>query len=363
MKLKSLLLTVAILAAFSAGVFYLRRSAPPPTADPRIGQPLIDPALVDKAARLQIADQGKTVTLIRQPNGTWRVASYYDFPADFAKLSGFIGSLTEAKLQRLVTSSPERIARLEFKDTKVTLLDTTGKDLWSLTFGKSAETGGGRFVRYGNEPKAFLASLNAWLDTDAKNWADSELPALKAENIAKIEIPFADSAPVTVTRVKAENPWAAANPPAGKKLMAEKITSLLNTLGKPRFTDTSDLADPAVATAKARLRTFKLTTFDGKTVTVALGRKPEEKKPKPTDAASPKPADAAKAPAPEIETIPAGPVYVFATNSDAAAPINALMAKRAFQISDYVFTSLPQRPDELFEAAPPLPAAPVPSKK
>jgi len=33
--------------------------------------------------------------------------------------------------------------------------------------------------------------------------------------------------------------------------------------------------------AKANLRTFKLTTFDNKTLTIAMGRKPEEKKLKP----------------------------------------------------------------------------------
>jgi len=39
-------------------------------------------------------------------------------------------------------------------------------------------------------------------------------------------------------------------------------------------------------------------------------------------------------------------------SSDPAAPINALMQKRAFQISDYTFTGLPQKSDELFEPAP-----------
>jgi hypothetical protein len=40
------------------------------------------------------------------------------------------------------------------------------------------------------------------------------------------------------------------------------------------------------------------------------------------------------------------------SHGDAAAPINALMQKRAFQISDYTFTGLPQKADELFEPAP-----------
>jgi hypothetical protein len=38
------------------------------------------------------------------------------------------------------------------------------------------------------------------------------------------------------------------------------------------------------------------------------------------------------------------------------------MAKRAFQIADYTFTSLPQKSADLFEPAPPPPPAAEPQK-
>jgi len=70
--------------------------------------------------------------------------------------------------------------------------------------------------------------------------------------------------------------------------------------------------------------------------------------------------------APEFETIPAGPVFAFVAHSDSSAAINGLMSKRAFQIAEYTFTGLPQKSDELFEAAPPpspaaAPATPSPA--
>jgi len=37
--------------------------------------------------------------------------------------------------------------------------------------------------------------------------------------------------------------------------------------------------------------------------------------------------------------------------------VNGLMKERAFQIDEFAFTSLPQRPDDLFEPAPPARAA------
>lgn len=381
MKLKTLIVSIAALAALAAIVYFVQRPAPPAAADARIGQPLADRATVEKAAKLRISDAGKTVEVV-QTDGAWRVPSYYDLPADFSKLSSFIGNLTDAKLQRLVTSNPERIARLEFKDTKIELFDRADKPLWSVTLGKNPETGGGRFVKFGDEKKAYLANLSAWLDTEPKNWANAELLNVKADDVAKVEIPFAEGGPIVVSRAKKEDAWTADQAPPNQKVKADKVSSVIGSIGNIRFSDTSALDDPKVAAAKAHLRTFKLTTFDQKTITVAMGRKPEEKKLKPpaptadgksgpaalgsvTDLAKPdakkdeaKPGEEKKDDkplAPEFETIPAGPVYVFITHSDAAAPVNALVQKRAFQISDYTFTGLPQKPDEMFEPAPPPP--------
>lgn len=386
MKLKTIIVSVLVLAALSVVMFIARRPTPPASADARIDQPLVDRATIEKAAKLRISDQGKTVTLERGSDAAWRVSSYYDFPADFAKLSGLVGNLTDAKAQRLVTSNADRIARLEFKDTKVDLLDASGKELWAITLGKTPETGAGRFIRFGAEQKAYLANLTAWLDTEAKNWASSELINVKADDVAKIEIPFNEGGPVTVSRAKKEDPWSADKIPAGQKLKPDKVSAVLSSIGTLRFSDTNDRADPNVTTAQAHQRTFKITTFDNKTITVAIGRKPEEKKLKPPTASADgktgpaalgsmadlakkdgkakdpgeeKKADPAKPLTPEYETIPAGPVFVNVANSDANAPVNALAQKRAFQIADFVFTSLPQKADELFEPVTPPAAAPA----
>ena len=247
-------------------------------------------------------------------------------------------------------------------------------------------------MRFGTEQKAFLASLNAWLDTEPKNWANSELINLKADDIAKIEIPFPEGGPVTASRAKKDDAWTADKTPDGQKVKADKISSTISSLASIRFSDTNELTDEKFAAAKANARAFKLTTFDGKTFSVTLGRKPEEKKLKPPAATTdgktgpaslgsisdltkkddkPKDSDSkpgeekkpdeAKPGAPEFETIPAGPVFVMIGSSDAAAPINTIMTKRAYQISDYTFTGLPQKADELFDPAPPPAPAPTPA--
>ena len=385
MKIKTLIVSIVVLAVLAVGAYVLQRPTPPPPADARLNQPMVDRTAIEKAAKIRISDAGKNLELTRQADGSWKVPSYYDMPADFGKLSGFVGNLTEAKLQRLVTSNAERIGRLEFKDTKVELLDASDKVVFTVTLGKNPETGGGRFVRFGDEQKAFLASFSAWLDLEARNWANAELTNIKPDDVAKIEIPFAEGGPVTVSRAKKDDPWTADKTPAGQKVKADRIASLLSSVGTVRFTDSSATDDANAIAAKANQRAFKLTTFDGKTISVAMGRKPEEKKLKPPapsadgktgPAALGSVADLAKKEeakpgekkddkplAPEFETIPAGPVFAFVSHSDASAPVNGHMAKRAFQIAEYTFTGLPQKADELFEAAPPppAPAAPAPA--
>jgi hypothetical protein len=375
MKLKSLLLIVAALAALSVVVFLVTKPAPAVTADARLNQPVLDAATAEKVAELRLTESGKSLTVKRDANGVWRVPSYHDFPVDFSRITRLVSDLNDAKLTRLVTTNPERIARLEFKDTTITLLDSAAKELWAVTLGKNPESGAGRFLRYGNEPKAFLASLNTYLDLEPKNWANAELLALKPDDIAKIELPFNEGGPVTFTRAKKEDPWTSTTAPAGQKPKTDTLASALNTLTSIRFSDTSDLSDAKVAEAKPHGRAYTLTAFDGKTVTISLARKPEEKKMKPpvTDKSllgaatpssptAPTPAPDAKLLTPEFETIPAGPVFVSIAHSDAAAPVNALMAKRAFQIADYTFTSLPQKSADLFEPAPPPAPAAEPQK-
>lgn len=329
MKLKGLAVTVVILSVLSAIAFWANRTPAAAPGDARVGQPLGDPTAIEKAARIRLSDQGKTIVLTRAPDGSWRDTSYFDLPADFSKLAGFAGDLVTAKIQRLVTANPDRISRLEFKDTQIEFLDAAGRPLWSVTLGKSPESGGGRFVRFDDEDKAYLANLTAWIDTDPKNWANAQLIDLKSDDVARVEVTFDAAGPVTVARAKKDGTWTADKTPAGQRASADKISALLSTLGALRFSDTSDPADPAAIAAKQHLRTVKLTSFNGQTTVISMGRKPEEKKP----------------------AVPAGPVFVFITRPDAGAPINGLMQKRAFQVDEYTFTSLPQKPDELFEQA------------
>lgn len=386
MKLRPIVLAIAVLAILSALAYVLQRPPRPAAQDPRVGQPVFSAAALTQTAQIRLGDQGKTVLLAKQADGKWTDSSYYDLPVDFSKLSRLVDDLAAAKIQRLVTRTPDRLTRLGFKEPSVTLFTAGGKALWTLTLGKSAE-GGGRFLRFDDEPKGYLASLNAFLDVEPKNWADSLLLELKADDIASVELGFDGGGIVAASRAKKGAAWTAAQAPAGHRINADRVTALLGSLASLRFQDTSDLTDPNAVAARQHGRTLKFTTFDQKTITLQLGRKPEEKIAKPaapqkpegssqasTQNAQPKTQNSAAAPPPpaaasdesakpktdaakpEDQTVPAGPVYAFISSSDPAAPINALMKKRAFQVYEWNFTNLPQKSDELFEPIPPPPA-------
>ena len=359
MKIRTLAVTVALLAALSVVAYLSNRPQAAPSADPRVGKALLDAGTASKAAGLAVSDQGKKVELARAPDGSWRVQSYYDLPADFDKISRLVQDLNEAKVDRFVTASPDRLSHLEFKDSRIALSDSGGREIWSLTLGKSSDTGSGRFIRFGGEPRAFFSGMHVWLDTDAKGWANAQLVDVKQDDVTRIEIPF-DTGAVVVSRAKKDAPWAAADAPADRKLLPEKVSSLLSTLSSLRFSDTADTKDASAAEARSHMRTFRLTTFGGTTLAVSLGRKPEEKKLRPPvpDAKEPL-ASIAKAPdggpeakpiTPEFDTVPAGPVFAEVSSSDPRAAVNLLMKRRAFQVDEYVFTALPQKADELFEA-------------
>ncbi|HEX2101746.1 MAG TPA: DUF4340 domain-containing protein, partial [Candidatus Synoicihabitans sp.] len=341
------------------------------------GQPLLSAADAEKAARLTIADEGKTVEVVRQPDGTWQVASFHQLPADFNKLTRFVKDLTEAKIERLVTRNPESIARLQFKDTAITLADAEGTEIWSVHLGKNAE-GGGRFVRFGDEAKAYLSRLATWLDTTPRNWADSSLLAVKPEQVARFELSLPEGGSLIGERAKADEPFTAPGLPEGQQLRKSSVDAMLSSLTSLRFSDTTAPDDADAVAARAHERTVKLTTFDGATVTIALGRKPEQTvvktaEPKPetsgpaamvgslTGEVKPEEAGPAKVAETTTETIPAGPVFAQVTGDPKLAKLSGAASAVAFKVSDYVFTSLPKSVSELTEPKPAPAPTPAPT--
>ncbi len=364
MKIKSLVITVVVLAILSAAAYYLTRNPPPAVADARVGKPIADQAVFNQLSKIRVLYNGTTVELVHQPDGTWTIPAYYDMPVDFNKLTQLFAFFTQEKVQRLVTSNPDTIKRLGFDGNRITLFDAAGKEAWNIAIGKDSETGG-KYLRFGDEPKAFHTTANLIFDADPSNWADTYLVNLKNEDVSRVEVDFpAENMTLVATRAKPTDPWVAQNAPAGRKLGENAITRILGADGVIRYQENLDLTDARVAEPRPEARNVKFTTFGGRTVEIHLARKPAEKVMKAPAPAGPEKAGPAAAlgnitsepkepegPASALasEEKPPGPLFITVKDSDPKSRVNALMQKRAFVVQDYVMTSLPQKLDEALE--------------
>jgi len=361
MRLRPLLTTLAILVPTAGAVWWLQRPAPPAqSADARLGQRVADPASLTSATRVRFKALGKTAELTRTTDGRWTIAASDTapaLPADASRLTRFASDLVSPKVERLVTENPSRIATLELDATEVTFLDAAGKSLLELDLGKTAD-GGGRFIRYGSEAKAYLARLNASIDADPANWRDTALVSLKSDEIASLTFAFPGAAPVVISRPDAKTGWTSPATPAGQQVKTATVTTQLTNLTGLRYTQVAPTLDPAVIAARVLTRDMTLTTFDGRSVKLALGRAPEA--PKPAKPATP-PAEGSTPP-PEPPA-PPRPVYAEVTDSKPDAILAAAAKTHAFQIGEWIHTGLPATSADLFEPVPtpPAPAASAPA--
>ena len=416
MNVKPLALVVALLA-LAAGIVFWRNHRPvaDSSADPRVGQPLVAVETLGQLRGLQLVAGGQSVTLAADKDGQrWTVPDYHDLPADFGKLVTLVESLRGAKVGRFVTAQPERLERLGFAGDRIELRAADAQPLLTLHLGKNADSGG-RFVRFGDEKKAYLVDLAAWLDGVAKNWAQSQLLDLKSDAVAALDFRFADGSTFAATRTADGAAWSADGLPEGKELKGSTLDSLVTQLGALRFSETTETGAPDAVAAREHAQTVVVTLKDGTAYTVALGRRPappvkpetgdrkaetavgpetSNSKPEtisattppvtigpdgkpqvvelPKEAQQPEPVAAPAAPPPQP-----GPVYAFIAANRETEPINALMQKRAFQVGEWILNSLPANREALLQDKPApastpaavpapavdsAPAAPVPAE-
>lgn len=347
MKIKNLTILVLVLAVLTVITWFFKRPSPPPGLDPRTGATLIDQETLVSAKRISLKDNGGEVTLVSDgESGEWRVADYYDFPADFSKLSNLAGDLQEAVILRLVTRNPDRMERLDFGASAITI-DTGGAlPAFNLEIGKTAE-GGGRFVRYEGEEKAYLTDLGLYLDATPKNWVQARLIDFGADDVARVEIGFdGEESPLVLNRDEAGVDWQIASDHEAGGAKTRELDSLINRLSSLRFTETDESMSEEAIAARENSRLLAVELYDGTRYAIEIGRRPAPPSP-PVEAGVEEEPAAEPPPTPQP-----GPVYVFITSNRDDAAVNDLMSRRSFQVSDYTFTSLPADPSTLIEPVP-----------
>jgi hypothetical protein len=344
MKVKQLSYLVLVLAVLSAITWYIKRPSPPPGLDPRTGQALITRETLAAARTIALSNGGNDVTLTTSDeSGNWTVSEYYNFPVDFGKLSRLADSLQKAKIIRLVTRSPERMERLDFGSSSVKISTGGAIPAFNLEVGKTSDNGE-RFVRFGQEEKAYLTDLSLYLDATPKNWARAQLLDFKAVDVARLVVGFPDSEDnLAIARSDATAIWEVESGQGNGGVKSSDVTTLINRFTNLRFNDTDDVDSEEAVSAREHSRRLSIELFNGTVYSVDLGRRPAPS------------AEESPSEDPEAESPPApkpGPVYVFIESNRDDAQINELMVKRSFTISEYTFTSLPADAQTLLEPMP-----------
>ncbi len=348
MNLRPLLLTVAVLAPVSALVWWFGRPAPAAaTADPRVGARLVEPEVLASATQVTLRAEGRSLELARTEDGRWTLVGEPVLPADSSRLARLTRDLVSPRIERLVSTNPERIATFEFGETGLRYADASGAALLDLQLGRSLE-GGARLLRFGEEDKAYAARLNLWLDAEPASWRDNLLVSgLQASDLASLRIAFpdTDAEPVLVSRASATEPWTSPASPAGHQVRAAILTTQAGNLSALRFNHVAPADAETVVAARAHPREVSLTSFAGRTVTFTFYRAPE-----PPAASAPEVPEGEEPPPPPPPA--PRPVFVSVLDSQPDAILEAAARTHAFEIAEWLFTSLPQRPEDLFEPVP-----------
>lgn len=320
---------------------------------------------VNTIDEITVQSHDESVTVKKGADGTWVVASKYDYPADFETVKKTIVGLTDMTVVEPKTADPKLFPELGLADVaaedskaKLIALRSGGKAVASLLFGERKYVpgiGGARgYVRKADGGRAWLVDNAADVQTDVKRWMAEDTVTVARDRIKDVTLDGPDRRALTVYRdAKDEKDFKIRNMPKGAKLSYEGAPdSIAGALANVSFDDVKPVGDVDFAGADtARFRTFgglevtvRLVKLDkdswAKFEAVALpgASVPAKAETPASDAASDKDASAAQDGQEKAKTpdVPAE-----------AKAINARVAGWAYKLPDYRAENFTKRLDDL----------------
>jgi Domain of unknown function (DUF4340) len=259
---------------------------------------------INSIDEIAVQSHDRSVTVKRNPDGHWVVATKYDYPASFETVKktivGFVGmTVVEPK-----TADPKLFPELGLADVasdgskaKLVALASDGKTVASILFGERKYVPGvadaRAYVRKADGGRAWLVDHAPDADNDVKHWMVSETVSISRERMKDAVLNGPNRRALTVYRdSKDEKDFKVRNMPSGAKLdYAGAPDAIAGALAAVNFDDVKPLSDVDFAQPD----TAVFTTFDGLEVTVSLVKQGDETWAKFEAAALP----GASAPAPE----------------------------------------------------------------
>ncbi len=351
MNLKNLYISAGILAILAVITSFLKTTDSAPLQDEREKGPLVDESKLAEAFQVRVTGSDGVVTIEKNDaDSNWIVKERHDMPVSYSKLSSQVTSVVDASVQRLVTTNPERIESLGFDSKEsISFLDKDGNSIMSIDLGRQTDNGR-QFFRYQGEEKAFLASSTFRIDDDADSWLAKKLVEVAQDDIRSIKATLENGETIELNREDKDSDWTSETALEGKVVDDAAVDRAANRFSNMTFTKTAAKDDELVVAAKENSKSFLLGLADGKTLNFTIGQRPEVKVMKEVEVEGDD-GEKKMEMQEEVET-EAGPVYIFIESSEAEDHVNEYMAKAAFEVGSYQYTSLPESIATLFKDAP-----------
>lgn len=270
MKLsKGMFITVGVLIVAALAVVFVGETGSQ-KLDPRIGENLIDNSNLTKLTRIEVVNDDKQLVMSLNSNGEWLLESDGGFPVDATRVKTLVETLEVAKLQRLAAKSKKDFSSLDLRDKKYVVLKGDGVDS-KILIGQN-RSGGGQYIAYGDEEKAFLIDKEIGANTDNASWQLQTLVNIAPEKVKRVEF-WTDkvSKPLVGSREKKEDDLKLESS-TSKKVKDYQIKGLASALQNFSFKERHDPSNEMAKTALTKAKTAKVELFDGRVYEIKLGQ-------------------------------------------------------------------------------------------
>ncbi len=192
MRLRGLLIAVAVLAALAGGVYWSNKVKKAQEGKPSAESPQILTIPQDQFQRLEIRKPGsEPVVLQKGASGKWEMASPPKWPVDQDAMTGILNTLSSLGSSRLVEDKTSDLGQfgLAAPGLEVAIFLKDGKTR-KVLIGDDSPAGGGSFAKLDSDPRIFtIASYNKTsLDKTPRDLRDKRLLTFDSEKLTRVEL-------------------------------------------------------------------------------------------------------------------------------------------------------------------------------
>ena len=245
MRIRGLLIAVAVLAALGGGVWWSERTKKAEEGKASSDAP---PKILtipdDQIRQIEIRKPGADATIVRKNDqGKWEMTAPSPLPVDQDAMSSMVSTLSSLESGRLVEEKTSDLAQfgLTSPSLEVTVARKDGKTS-KLLVGDESPAGGGNFVMLAGDPRVFtIASYNKTsLEKSARDLRDKRLLTFDSDKITRVEL-AAKGEPLEFGK-NAQNDWQIIKP---KPLRADggQVEELIRKLKDAKMDTTGTAED------------------------------------------------------------------------------------------------------------------------